>query len=145
MSDGVFLEPPSDERCERGRDDRSSSCRGSWRSGAVRGGDLPIGRRVLRGECEQDRNRRVGLALQPRHYRTSMMGKYLNGYGVPKVTTVIPPGWSDWTGAGNAYREFNYDLNQNGKVVHYGGPPPPPANAANYLTDVLASRATAFI
>src|SRR5207248_2155822 len=57
----------------------------------------------------------------------------------------IPPGWSDWTGAGDAYAEFNYDLNENGRIVHYGGPPPPPARAANYLTDVLASRATRVI
>jgi hypothetical protein len=74
-----------------------------------------------------------------------MMGKYLDGYGEPAMTTQVPRGWSDWHVAGNAYPEFNYDLNENGAVVHYGPGPPPAANAANYLTDVLAARATAFI
>ena len=85
------------------------------------------------------------VAMQPRGYRTSFMGKYLNGYGVPKVTKYVPPGWNDWHGAGNGYPEFNYDLNENGTVVHYGPPPPPPANAANYMVDVLAKRASTFI
>ena len=49
------------------------------------------------------------------------------------------------TSLATRYPEFNYDLNENGTVVHYGAGPPPAANAANYLTDVLAARATAFI
>jgi N-acetylglucosamine-6-sulfatase len=96
-------------------------------------------------QAHGDQSKTYALAIQPHGYRTSMMGKYLNGYGEPKMTTVVPRGWNDWIGAGIAYPEFNYDLNENGKIVHYGGPPPPPAKAANYLTDVLASRATAFI
>ena len=85
------------------------------------------------------------VATQRAGYLNSMMGKYLNGYGEPTMTTHIPPGWSDWHVGGNAYPEFNYDLNENGTVVHYGAGPPPAANAANYLTDVLAARATSFI
>jgi N-acetylglucosamine-6-sulfatase len=89
--------------------------------------------------------RTFAAATQQAGYLNSMMGKYLNGYGEPAMTTRIPPGWSDWHVAGNAYPEFNYDLNENGAVVHYGPGPPPARNAANYLTDVLAVRATAFI
>jgi arylsulfatase A-like enzyme len=79
------------------------------------------------------------VALHALGYRTSMMGKYLNGYD--PTTRYIPPGWSDWHVAGDAYKEFNYDLDENGTVVHYGGR----KNPKNYLTDVLAARATAFI
>ena len=89
--------------------------------------------------------RTFAAAMQRAGYLNSMMGKYLNGYGEPAMTTHVPLGWSDWHVAGNAYAEFNYDLNENGSVAHYGPGPPPAGNAANYLTDVLAARATAFI
>jgi len=85
------------------------------------------------------------VAMQRAGYLTSMMGKYLNGYGEPAMTSQVPRGWSDWHVAGNAYPEFNYDLNENGARVHYGPGPPPAANGANYLTDVLAARASTFI
>jgi len=51
----------------------------------------------------------------------------------------VPHGWSEWDVAGAGYAEFNYNLNQNGRVVHYGSQP------ADYLTDVLARLADAFI
>jgi N-acetylglucosamine-6-sulfatase len=79
------------------------------------------------------------VALQQRGYLTSLLGKYLNGY--EPGTLRVPPGWDDWHVAGDGYSEFNYNLNENGKLVHYGGP----SNPANYLTDVLARRATSFI
>jgi N-acetylglucosamine-6-sulfatase len=76
-------------------------------------------------------------ALAAAGYRTAMMGKYLNGY---KPRQNPPePGWSFWAGAGNGYPGFNYDLNENGQVVHYGNEP------AAYITDVLASQAVGFI
>jgi arylsulfatase A-like enzyme len=81
--------------------------------------------------------------LQTRGYQTAMMGKYLNGYkplglvdGKPRY---IPPGWNEWDVAGNGYAEFNYYLNENGKLVHYGSRP------RAYLTDVLARKGAAFI
>jgi N-acetylglucosamine-6-sulfatase len=76
-------------------------------------------------------------SLQGRGYRTGMVGKYQNGY-LPR-TLYVPPGWSEWDGAGNAYAEFNYNLNEDRRLVHYGQQP------ADYLTDVLASKGTAFI
>ncbi len=86
-----------------------------------------------------DEGKTFAIAAQSSGYRTSMMGKYLNGYEPSSL--FIPVGWSDWHVAGEGYPEFNYGLNENGKVVHYGGP----SNPSNYLTDVLADRGAAFI
>ena len=82
-------------------------------------------------------------ALQRAGYRTALMGKYLNGY-VPGrhlggAHPYVPPGWSEWDVAGGGYREFNYHLNQNHKVVSYG------KHARDYLTDVLARRGARFL
>ncbi|MEW2518875.1 sulfatase family protein [Actinacidiphila alni] len=82
-------------------------------------------------------------ALQQAGYRTGFMGKYLNGYE-PKDThgtgkPYVPPGWDEWDTAGNGYPEFDYDLNENGKVVHYGHDP------QDYLTDVVSRKAGDFI
>ena len=81
--------------------------------------------------------------LQERGYRTALMGKYLNGYtaqgrvdGKPRY---VPPGWTEWDVAGNGYSEFDYNLNENGKLVHYGSRP------RAYLTDVMARKGSAFV
>jgi N-acetylglucosamine-6-sulfatase len=70
-------------------------------------------------------------------YRTAMLGKYLNGY-LPAAHRPAP-GWTTWAVAGNGYPEFNYNLNQDGRVVHYGSTP------EDYLTDVLSGVAVRFI
>jgi N-acetylglucosamine-6-sulfatase len=70
-------------------------------------------------------------------YRTAMLGKYLNGYEPGRDRA--DPGWTFWAVAGDAYKEFNYDLNQNGKIVHYGNTP------NDYLTDVASRLAADFI
>ncbi|SDW79546.1 Arylsulfatase A [Amycolatopsis xylanica] len=82
-------------------------------------------------------------ALQSSGYRTAMMGKYLNGY-LPADTQggtqpYVPPGWSEWDVGGNGYQEFDYDLNENHKVVHYGNRP------QDYMVDVLAGKGANFI
>ncbi|HEX7273510.1 MAG TPA: sulfatase [Casimicrobiaceae bacterium] len=76
-------------------------------------------------------------ALSAAGYRTAMLGKYLNGYQ-PKSDPAAP-GWSFWAVAGNGYPGFNYDLNEDGKIVHYGNAPD------DYLTDVLGRLAVRFI
>jgi arylsulfatase A-like enzyme len=76
-------------------------------------------------------------ALSKQGYLTGFMGKYLNGY--QPASLLIPPGWSEWDGAGNAYAEFNYNLNENGHLVHYGSRP------RDYLTDVVAAKGSDFI
>jgi N-acetylglucosamine-6-sulfatase len=81
--------------------------------------------------------------LQRRGYLTALMGKYLNGYSpnsrVGGKRRYVPPGWSEWDVAGNGYPEFDYNLNENGKVVHFG------SGRNAYLTDVLARRGSSFI
>ncbi|HEY2697271.1 MAG TPA: sulfatase, partial [Pseudonocardiaceae bacterium] len=85
----------------------------------------------------------VATALQHAGYHTAMMGKYLNGYQPAAKLggnqPYVPPGWNEWDVAGNGYPEFNYALNQNHQVQHYGEKP------ADYLTNVLGGKATNFI
>ena len=65
-------------------------------------------------------NSTVATWLQDGGYRTTLVGKYMNGYPstvVPK--SYVPPGWTRWfsPNGGNPYSEYNYDLNQNGTTV----------------------------
>ena len=76
-------------------------------------------------------------ALQAVGYRTAMLGKYLNGYLPAKHPP--EPGWILWAVAGNGYPGFNYNLNEDGKVVHYGTQP------MDYVTDVLSGIGVRFI
>ncbi|MGX6608497.1 sulfatase family protein [Micromonosporaceae bacterium Da 78-11] len=82
-------------------------------------------------------SRTFATALQAQGYSTAFMGKYLNGY-LPK-DLYTPPGWTEWYGAGNAYGEYNYNLNENGTLVHYG------TTDASYLTDVVSAKGKSFI
>jgi N-acetylglucosamine-6-sulfatase len=77
------------------------------------------------------------VALSAAGYRTDMLGKYLNGYLPAKHSPA--PGWTSWAVAGNGYPEFNYNLNQDDKVLHYGDKP------VDYLTDVLSGLSVRFI
>jgi hypothetical protein len=76
-------------------------------------------------------------ALSAAGYRTAMLSKYLNGYLPARHSAA--PGWTTWAVAGNGYPGFNYNLNQDGAIVHYGG------TATDYLTDVLSGLAVRFI
>jgi N-acetylglucosamine-6-sulfatase len=87
-----------------------------------------------------DETSTLATDLHQAGYRTAMMGKYLNLY---EPADPPAPGWDEWDVTGNAgYNEFNYDLNENGHQVHYGGPQGP---GDNYLTDVLSDRANSFV
>ena len=93
-----------------------------------------------RGEEQQGFN----VALQRAGYQTAMMGKYLNGYlqgrAAPgSANTYVPPGWNEWDVAGFGYPEYDYPLNVNGVVHHFGH------RRHAYLTDVLARRGAAFV
>jgi arylsulfatase A-like enzyme len=76
-------------------------------------------------------------SLQGAGYRTSMMGKYLNGY--QPASHYVAPGWSNWQVTGAGYAGFNYALSTNGRIAHYGR-----ASRA-YLTDVLKRRGKSFV
>jgi N-acetylglucosamine-6-sulfatase len=94
--------------------------------------------------AHNDENKTFNLALQQAGYRTAMMGKYLNGYlqgplRSPIPNTGVPPGWTQWDVAGWGYPEFNYTLNQNGTLHHYGHRP------RDYLTDVITGKGVSFI
>jgi arylsulfatase A-like enzyme len=77
------------------------------------------------------------VALSAGGYRTAMMGKFLNGY--EPAMNQASMGWTQWDVAGNGYPEFNYNLNQDGKLVHYGKTP------ADYLTDVISGLGQTFV
>ncbi len=77
------------------------------------------------------------VVLQQAGYKTAMLGKYLNGYQPAKDG--VPQGWNEWDVAGNGYPNFNYALNENGRVVQYGHDP------KDYLTDVVSGIAQGFI
>jgi arylsulfatase A-like enzyme len=83
----------------------------------------------------------VGTWLQSAGYRTALIGKYLNGYPDTVAETYVPPGWNEWASpaAGHPYTEFNYTLNVNGKLVHYGSAP------SDYGTDVYVRRTQDFV
>jgi N-acetylglucosamine-6-sulfatase len=82
--------------------------------------------------------------LQSVGYRTALMGKYLNQYNPGRIRTAVggpyvPPGWSDWTVAGNGYRGFGYRLARTVRVVRHG------YSARDYLTNVLARQGLDFM
>jgi arylsulfatase A-like enzyme len=74
-------------------------------------------------------------------YRTACLGSTSTApSGVDEAH--IPPGWDEFdspTRGGNPYREFGYNLNANGHVVHYGFAP------SDYGTDVYTRLATRFM
>jgi N-acetylglucosamine-6-sulfatase len=79
-------------------------------------------------------------------YKTFAFTKLMNGYGgtvdAPLLEKQhIPPGWDVWNGKVDytAYHYFDYDLNENGAIVHHG------CADADYETDLMAGKAAKFI
>ena len=71
--------------------------------------------------------------LQNDGYFTSIIGKYLNGYGCSSDT---PPNWDHWQVlCANIYAMLGFSLKDNESVVVY------PKVQSSYQTDVLATRA----
>jgi arylsulfatase A-like enzyme len=77
-------------------------------------------------------------------YRTSHIGKYLNGYGLRR-TPNVPRGWTDWHGAvdKSTYQMYGYKLFENGTLRTYGNFDV--EDPALYQTDVLREKAVASI
>jgi N-acetylglucosamine-6-sulfatase len=65
-------------------------------------------------------------------YRTSLVGKYLNGYS----GTYIPPEWDDWHAISGNF--LSNGLNENGHIVNYDP-------NRYYLDDLLSEKASDFI
>jgi arylsulfatase A-like enzyme len=84
--------------------------------------------------------------LQDAGYRTSLLGKYLNGYPQlwpDNMTPYVPPGWTEWHGLRNVafynYRMVEPDGLGGYQIVQYGSDP------EDYLTDVMREKAKTFI
>jgi N-acetylglucosamine-6-sulfatase len=82
-----------------------------------------------------DNSNTLAVWLKRAKYRTAMVGKYLNGYGVLNPREV-PPGWRQWfalTG-GTEQKRYGFKVNDNGKVRRYGRKP------AHYVDSILGTK-----
>src|SRR5215208_4654847 len=80
-------------------------------------------------------HKNVATRLHGAGYRTGLFGKYLNGY----PGSSVPRGWVDWFAMPRQGKYFDYRVNDNGNMQHFG-------NSENdYSTDVLSRRTQHFI
>ncbi len=81
----------------------------------------------------------LAVQLHAAGYSTALIGKYLNG--IEEDPLHVPQGWSEWYGFvdNNSYTGYNYQMNENGKLIRYG------TAESDYATDVIASKARDFI
>ena len=88
-------------------------------------------------------NNSLGVWLQNAGYVTGLIGKFMNNYGKDGTDLKhVVPGWDDWHGildGGDSIPYFNFTINENGELHRYGNAP------RDYITDVLARKATQFI
>jgi arylsulfatase A-like enzyme len=87
-----------------------------------------------------DSSNTLAVWLKRAKYRTAMVGKYLNGYGVVDPRQV-PPGWKQWFGltGGTEQKRYGFKLNENGKVRNY------PRKPANYIDYVLGAKVNGIL
>ena len=87
-----------------------------------------------------DNTNTLAVWLRRAKYRTAMVGKYLNGYGVIRPGE-IPPGWSKWFALtdGTEQHRYGFKLNENGKVRHYSRKP------KNYIDYILDSKVNGLL
>jgi Arylsulfatase A and related enzymes len=87
-----------------------------------------------------DSSNTLAVWLRRAKYRTAMVGKYLNGYGITDPR-LIPQGWTQWDAltGGTEQHRYNFKLNENGKVRRYGRKP------SNYIDYVLDSKVNAVL
>jgi N-acetylglucosamine-6-sulfatase len=83
----------------------------------------------------------IATSMHDAGYTTGLFGKYLNGYPHTAGPAYVPPGWDQWSSSskGNAYGEYDYTLNENGKQVDYGHGP------GDYGTSVYTRQTRDFI
>ncbi|HSK83920.1 MAG TPA: sulfatase [Rubrobacter sp.] len=78
----------------------------------------------------------MATRLDAAGYRTGLFGKYLNEY--PGATDE-PPGWDRWFAHTDGTQYYDYKINDDGRIIHYG------STSADYETDVIAAHAKTFI
>jgi N-acetylglucosamine-6-sulfatase len=112
--------------------------------------NLPPNGGFWKFQSEHLARRTFAVALHKVGYQTSMLGKYLNGYGnkdgnqykasaMNATDAPIPQGWTDWHVANKSgYAEYNFEMNDNGKFDRHTGD-------NNYGVDVLNRDAQKFI
>jgi N-acetylglucosamine-6-sulfatase len=76
----------------------------------------------------------LATRLHDAGYSTALLGKYLNHY----EGTTVPPGWDEWF-ATFSFEYFDYDVNDNGQLRHFG------KGEHDYHTDVLSRQTLRFI
>jgi arylsulfatase A-like enzyme len=120
---------------------RASILRGQYVHNHGVEGNLPPGGGFEHWQQLRRDQSTVATWLHDSGYRTALLGKYLNGYPDTVAPTYVPPGWDEWASpsGGNPYAEYNYQLNENGTLRHYGSDP------GSYLVDVLAKKSRDFI
>ncbi|MES9602874.1 MULTISPECIES: sulfatase family protein [Actinomadura] len=108
----------------------------------VRSNDPPTGGFDVFNERGNEKDT-FAVALQKAGYRTALMGKYLNGYETTdeqgSSRAYIPPGWTEWQVTGLGYANYNYHLNSNGALTHYGRAP------KDHLNTVLTAKGVDFV
>lgn len=79
----------------------------------------------------------IATWMQGLGYRTGLVGKYLNGYGITRsLENYVPPGWDEWY-ALVRQPYYNVTLVENGVRVTYA--------STDYQTDILADKAKSFV
>jgi arylsulfatase A-like enzyme len=120
---------------------RATTLRGQYpHNTQILGNELPTGGFQKFFQLGEEKST-IAVWLQDAGYRTMLAGKYLNGYPQQSSPMYIPAGWTEWYSAvkGNAYSEYDYTLNENGKQVAYEKTP------QDYGTDVYVGTAVDFI
>jgi N-acetylglucosamine-6-sulfatase len=78
----------------------------------------------------------MATRLDAAGYRTGLFGKYLNEYPGARDK---PPGWDRWFAHTDGSNYYDYKINDDGRIIHYG------STSADYETDVIARHAMTFI
>jgi N-acetylglucosamine-6-sulfatase len=89
-----------------------------------------------------DEDRTIATWLHEAGYRTSLLGKYINGYGKADNPVHVPAGWDEWHAfvSPSAYDYTLVETGPDGPVRRsYGNSPD------DYATRVFARKAVAFI
>jgi N-acetylglucosamine-6-sulfatase len=90
---------------------------------------------------KEDEENDLPVWMHDAGYKTALVGKYINAYTGAAGHHAIPPGWDDWQVMDSIPMEayYNYSINDNGRLVHYGSKP------KDYSTTVLTHKAVNFI